>query len=180
MNMNPVSINQNDTILNKEALNGRVNIVDIPHHLQFQMQEKIAVKNKTTEYREALNGVWENTLLSQVYFSSDNVQIIQNGLRAGVYQMSGNKYVIAPQNIDTLKIIMRSIYLQYAEHREDDIKGQVTKLNQLVLDYAIPNVFNEAEGYVKYCRDQSTLATPMDLPKQSEKEFKQLEFKPWV
>ena len=121
MNMNPVSINQNDTILNKEALNGRVNIVDIPHHVQFQMQEKIAVKNKTTEYREALNGVWENTLLSQVYFSSDNVQIIQNGLRAGVYQMSGNKYVIAPQNIDTLKIIMRSIYLQYAEHREDDI-----------------------------------------------------------
>ena len=144
------------------------------------MQEKIAVKNKTTEYREALSGVLEDSLLSQVYFSVENIQIVQNGLRAGVYSMSDNKYVVAPQNIDTLKIIMRSIYLQFAEHREDDIKGQVSRLNKLVLDYAISNVYNEAEGYVKYCRDQSTLVTPLDLPRQSDREYKQLEMKPWV
>ena len=178
--MNPVSINHNDNILSKEALNGRVNIIEVPPHIQFQMQEKIALKNKTTEYREALAGVWEDSLLSQVYFSADNIQIVQNGLLAGVYQMSGNKYVIAPQNIETLKIIMRSIYLQYAEHREEDIKGQVTRLNKLVLDYAIPNVYNEAEGYVKYCRDQSTLVTPLELPRQADREYKQLEMKPWV
>lgn len=178
--MNPVSINHDDNILSKETLNGRVNIVEVPHHIQFQMQEKIAVKNKTTEYREALAGVWEDSLLSHVYFSADNIQIVQNGLRAGVYQMSGNKYVIAPQNIETLKIIMRSIYLQYAEHRKDDIKGQVARLNKLVLDYAIPNVYNEAEGYVKYCHDQSTLVTPLELPRQSDREYKQLEMKPWV
>jgi hypothetical protein len=178
--MNPVSISHNDNILSSEALNGRVNIVDVPHHIQFQMQEKIAVKNKTTEYREALSGVLEDSLLSQVYFSVENIQIVQNGLRAGVYSMSDNKYVVAPQNIDTLKIIMRSIYLQFAEHREDDIKGQVSRLNKLVLDYAIPNVYNEAEGYVKYCRDQSTLVTPLDLPRQSDREYKQLEMKPWV
>ena len=180
MNMNPVKVDQNDSILNKEALNGRINIIDVPQHIQFQIQEKIAVKNKTSEYREALSGVWENHVLSQVYFSAENIQIIQNGLRAGVYKMSGDKYVIAPQNMDTLKIIMRSIYLQYAEHREDDITGQVSTLNQMVLDYAVPNVFNEAEGYVKYCRDQSTLVTPLDLPKPSDKEYKQLELKPWV
>ena len=94
--------------------------------------------------------------------------------------MSSNKYVVAPQNIETLKIIMRSIYLQYAEHREEDIKGQVTRLNKLVLDYAIPNVYNEVEGYVKYCRDQSTLVTPLELPRQADREYKQLEMKPWV
>lgn len=180
MNKNPVSIDQNDKILDTTVMNGRVNIIDIPHDVKFQMQEKIAVKNKASEYREALSGVLENTLLSQVYFSAENIQIIQNALRAGVHKMSNGEIMIPPQNIDTLKIIMRSIYLQYAEHSQDNITAQVERLNKIVLDYAIPNVYNEAEGYIKYCRDQSTLATPMELPKQSDRAFKQLELKPWV
>lgn len=180
--MNPVDINHTDTILQPENsnLNGRVNIVDIPQKVLFEMQEKIAVKNKTSEYREALQGIWEDSMLSKAYFSKENIQIVQNGLRAGVHKMSGEKYIIAPQNVDTLKIIMRSIFIQHAEHNENDITGQIVKLNNLVLDYAILNVYNEIDGYVKYCRDQSTLVVPMELPKQVDREFRQLEMKNWV
>ncbi len=167
-------------ILKQENLNGRVNIIDIPQHIQFEMQEKIAVKNKASEYRDPLTGIFEETTLSKVYFSSANIQIIQNGLRAGVYNLSDKKYVIAPQNIDTLKIIMRSIFLQHAQQTEDRIKEEVTRLNSLVLEYAIPNVYNEVEGYIKYCRDQSTLVTPMDLPQKTDREYKQLEMKHYV
>lgn len=167
-------------ILKQENLNGRVNIVDIPQHIQFEMQEKIAVKNKASEYRDPLTGIFEETTLSKVYFSSANIQIIQNGLRAGVYNLSDKKYVVAPQNIDTLKIIMRSIFLQHAQQTEDRIKEEVTRLNSLVLEYAIPNVYNEVEGYIKYCRDQSTLVTPMDLPQKTDREYKQLEMKHYV
>lgn len=179
--MNPSLFNEKqETILKQENLNGRVNIVDVPQNIQFEMQEKIAVKNKSTEYRDALNGIFEETTLSKVYFSSENIQIIQNGLRAGVYNMSEKKYAVAPQNIDTLKIIMRSNYLQFAEHGNEDIKSEVTKLNKLVLEYAIPNVFNEVEGYIKYCHDQSTLVTPLDLPQQPDREFKTLELKNYI
>ena len=179
--MNPSLFNEKqETILKQENLNGRVNIVDVPQNIQFEMQEKIAVKNKSTEYRDALNGIFEETRLSKVYFSSENIQIIQNGLRAGVYNMSEKKYVVAPQNIDTLKIIMRSNYLQFADHGNEDIKSEVTKLNKLVLDYAIPNVFNEVEGYIKYCQDQSTLVTPLDLPQQPDSDFKTLEIKNYI
>ena len=94
--------------------------------------------------------------------------------------MSEEKYVIAPQNIDTIKIIMRSIYLQYAEHKPEDITEQVERLNKFVLEYAVPNVYNELIGYLKYCRDQSTLVTPIDLPVQTDREFRQLEMKPFV
>ena len=94
--------------------------------------------------------------------------------------MSEKKYVVAPQNIDTLKIIMRSNYLQFADHGNNDIKSEVTKLNKLVLEYAIPNVFNEVEGYIKYCQDQSTLVTPLDLPQQPDREFKTLEHKNYI
>jgi len=179
-NINPVSVNENSQIIGDKH-NGRINLIEQPStNVLFQMQEKIGVRNKATEFREALNGIWESNVLAQVYFSADNIQIIQNGLRAGVYKMSNEKYIIAPQNIDTLKIIMRSIYLQYAEHYEDDITGQVERLNKLVLDYAVPAVYGEATGYVKYCEDQSTLVTPMRWPQHSDREYKQLVLNPFM
>ena len=181
MNLTSVDIYQNNQILNQSAYNGRVNIVEAPSaEMQFKMQERIAVKNKTSEYRDALAGDIESNMLATVYFSAENIQIVQNGLRAGVYKMSGDKYIIAPQNIDTLKVIMRSIFLQYAEYDMNNIKKEVARLNKLVLDYAVSSVYNEAVGYMKYCEDQSTLVVPLELPRQSDREYKQLELKQWV
>lgn len=172
--------NQYNSSILPVKLNGRINIVEPPSpNILFKMQEKIAIKNKATEYREALNGIWECNVLEQVFFSAENIQIIQNGLRAGVYAMSNNKYIISPQNIDTLKIIMRSIYLQYAEHYPDKITEQVERLNKLVLDFAIPTVYKETIGYLKYCEDQSTIAIPLEIPRHHDRQYKQLELKQW-
>ena len=181
-NIFPVSIHDNNnSIIQQKQYNGRVNIVENPStDILFKMQEKIATRNKATEFREATDGIWESNVLAQVYFSAANIQIVQNGLRAGVYKTSKDKFVVAPQNIDTLKIIMRSIYLQYAEHFEKDITGQVERLNKLVLDYAIPSVYGEAVGYVKYCEDQSSLVVPLQLPRHHDREYKQLKLKPWI
>jgi len=176
----PVDINYNQSILDMGRFNGRVNIVEPESpDAVFKMQERLAVKNKATEYRDALSGVWEDNLLAQAFFSAENIQILQNGLRAGVYEMSEKKFVIAPQNIDTLKIVMRSIYLQYAEHRTDGITAQIERLNRLVLNYCIPTVYGEAVGYQKYRLDQSTLVMPLSIPEHHDRQYKQLELKPW-
>jgi hypothetical protein len=179
--LNPDPINNVNKILDMQRYNGRVNIAEFPSSdIVFKMQEKIAIKNKTSEYREALDGTLESNVLAQVYFSADNIQIVQNGLRAGVYKMSNNKFVIAPQNIDTLKIIMRSIYLQYAEHSEDiSVTKQVETLNKIVLDYVVPTLYNETMGYLKYIEDQSTLVRPLSMPNMVDRDYKQLELKPW-
>ena len=168
-----------DSILNYEQYNGRINILeDSDPEIRFQMTEKIAIKNKATEYREAITGVHEDNILAKVYFSEGNVQILQNGLRAGVYKMSDKKIVVPPQNIDNLKIIMRSIYLQYAKHTKgQNITEEVQKLNNYVLDYTIKSVHGEAEGYLNYCRDQSTLVMPMERPQQVDRDYKHLEWK---
>jgi hypothetical protein len=169
------------TILDANTYNGRVDIIQPPSaEVQFQLYEKNAIKNKATEYRDALAGTWESNVLAQVFFSKENVQILQNGIRAGVYKMSNDKYVIPPQNVDTLKIIMRSIYMQYAEHYPNNITEQVERLNHLVLDYAVPTVYNEAVGYLNYCKDQSTLVVPLELPRHHDRTYKQLELKKWV
>jgi len=160
--------------------NGRVNLIEPENpDARFQMYERIAIKNKATEYRESLIGEWEANALAQVFFSEGNIQILQNGLRAGVYKMSSNKFVVTPQSIDAIKVIMRSIYLQNAQHSNTDITKQVEQLNQLFWNYAVPNLYNESMGYVKYLQDQSSLVVPLELPVQNDRNRKQLELKPW-
>ena len=168
-------------ILTQEYYNGRVNIMEQQDpDAVFKMQERIGLKNKSTGYISALSGNdWEENILSKVFFSQDNVQILQNGLRAGVYEMSNKDIVIPPQNLDQLKIVMRSTYLQYAEHKPTQIKEQVERLNKLVWDYVVPSVYKEAIGYLKYMKDQSTLVTPMDHPQHHDRQYKQLELKPF-
>lgn len=169
------------SILNLDKYNGRVNIAEPQDPIaKFRMHEKIAIKNKASNYFDALTGNLEWNVLAQVYFSEANMQIIQNGIRAGVYKMSKGAITVPPQNVDTLKIIMRSTYLQHAEHSPSDIKNQVMILNNIVLDYAVPSVYNEAIGYMKYTQDQSTLVLPMDRPLNIDRQFKQLELKAWL
>ena len=164
----------NNKILDLAKYNGRVNLMDIPNpDVQFKFAERVAVKNKATEYRGAIAGEWEDNLLSKVFFSVENIQILQNGIRAGVYEMSKKDFTVLPQNPDTIKVIMRSIYMQYAEHYPTKIREQVERLNQLVLNYAVPNVFNEAVGYIKYREDISTLAVPLELPTKIDRDYKQ-------
>jgi hypothetical protein len=169
-----------NNILNLDKYNGRVNILETPSpDAIFKMQERIAIKNSASPYGEALKGTWEDNVLAQVYFSAENIQILQNGIRAGVYALSSQKYVIAPPNIDMLKVIMRSTYMQYAEHYPSNIREQVSRLNKIVLDYAVPATYNEAVGYQKYREDQSTLVVPLELPLNHDRNYKQLQLKSW-
>lgn len=172
------SVGNNQRILDK--YNGRVNLMEAEDPMvQFQMFERIAIKNKATEYRNPLEGIWEQNILSQTFFSVENIQILQNGLRAGVYRLSKDQYVVPPQNLEALKIVMRSIYLQHAKHSPNQIREQVAKLNQLVLEYCVPFVYNECVSYIKYLQDQSTLVVPLDREVRPDREYKQLEMKPW-
>jgi Family of unknown function (DUF5761) len=174
---------QNSAILNPQnnKYNGRINIIEPENpDARFQMYERLAVKNKATEYREAMVGEWEDSLLSKAYFSAGNVQILQNGLRAGVYKMSNNQIALPPQNIDFLKIVMRNTFMQYVNYSSDPIPVQIERLNKLVLDTIVPKLYGEAMGYMKYLQDQSTLVVPLELPQQNDRNYKQLELKPWV
>lgn len=138
-------------------INGRVNILQPDHNTQFALWDKIACDSKATEYRDALKGNWQDSQLSLLFFSAQNIQLLQNGIRAGVYNMSKGQFVISPQCTETLKIIMRSIFLSYSANKQNEIQGQIAALNKMVLDYCIPQVYSEAQGYLKYLEDASTL-----------------------
>jgi hypothetical protein len=48
------------------------------------------------------------------------------------------------------------------------------------LDYCVKSVYGEAIGYLKYCQDQSSLIVPFDRPVPTDREYKQLELKPFI
>ena len=69
-------------------------------------------------------------------FSLENIEIIQNAIRAK-YMKTNKKYIIDKQDYDQLKIIMRPISL-CKPHQDNNIKEQVTALNNEVLDFCNP------------------------------------------
>ena len=62
---------------NKPCFNGRINIVQPNTKTLFNMYDKIPKDSKSTEFREALVGNWQDTTLSKAFFSGQNIQIIQ-------------------------------------------------------------------------------------------------------
>jgi len=146
------------------ASNGRVSMKQPPSTSDlFSIFEKTPVKQCAT-YRNPTAGVWENTPLSRLFFSAQNIQIIQNGIRAGVYAMSNSQYVVGEQDCDVIKVVMHGIFLQYAENRPTHLHNQVAVLNKLVLDYAIHNVYVEAKTRLFYLKDLDTMTMPMSRP----------------
>ncbi len=156
--------------------NGRVNIMDQNTSAVFTLSDHIPINDKS-DFREALNGSWSNTPLSDTFFSRENINMLQNGLRYGVYEKSNNQFVIGNQNNDELKIIMRSIFLQNSKNLPTNITEQIVNLNNKVLDYGVNQVYGEVESYMKYKRDASSLVSPMDLPSLTKENNKQLEYK---
>ena len=114
-----------------------------------------------------MTGNWINTPLSLAYFSVENIDILQNNIRKGVYEKSNGEFLIGLQDEDELKIIMRSVFLQNSLNLEINIREQIKDLNSLVESYAIEQIYKEAISYLKYKRDASNMYTLLALPTNS-------------
>jgi hypothetical protein len=60
--------------------------------------------------------------LSKAFLSYENRNIIQNGIKAGVYKLSNQQYIIDRQDDDVLNSVMNGIYVQYSLNKPDNIK----------------------------------------------------------
>ena len=168
----------NGRISNGRISNGRVDIKTPNTSTLFEMYDKIPAHQCTT-FRNPTEGLWDESPLSMTYFSQQNIQILQNGIRAGVYNKSNRQYIIGPQDCDSLKIVMRSVFLQNASNQPNNIRQQIEELNKMVLNFCIQQVYSEAQGYMKYIDDVSTLVVPIAHPVMPDNTDRQLFLKSW-
>lgn len=117
-----------------------------------------------SEAEDAIRGNVAPTPLNQAYFSPQNVQIIQNKIRREVYDRSGGEFLIDPQSVDELMIVMRAMYLQYCRNMPTQIPEQIAELNQMVADWVVPKILAECSMHKTYLRDIQNLPVPMSHP----------------
>lgn len=141
--------------------NGRVDTLKGDN---FQMYKLFETGNdKYSDFsKEAVTGIHTNTPLNSLFFSRENIDALQQGIRYLVAKHSDNKYIIGNQSEVELQIVMRAVYLQDAKHKPYGVVQQVQELNKLVLDYCVPRILEEVKMYNHYKQDVSQLPMPLE------------------
>ena len=109
-----------------------------------------------------IKGNFEKNCVNDLFFSQQNIDALQIGLKNMVANKTNGKHIIHPQSETELSIIMRSMYLQYGLNLETNIVEQVKDLNKKVLDFAVPRILVDLEQYEKYLKDASKVHVPME------------------
>ena len=91
--------------------NGRINIMGPNTGDIFELYNKNPMNTKSTPYKNALMGNQHESILSQAFFSAENITIIQNAIKAGVYHLSKGKHIIGNQITSALFPLINSILL---------------------------------------------------------------------
>ena len=114
----------------------------------------------------AIKGIHEEKGLSEVYFSKENIELLQSAIRYEVNQITGK--VIDKQSPTELSIVMRSIYLQNGNPMvsSNSIKKEVVKLNSMVIDYCSEQISTQVLQYQGYIQKLTTLPVPIERPQQ--------------
>ncbi len=97
----------------------------------------------------------------RVFFSRQNMTILQNQLKYQVFLKSDNKYIIDKQDPQELGTIMESMYYQYSSRPIEEclFKNEIERLNGIVLNYSVSNVIigiRAQNGYLKKITDNIT------------------------
>jgi|TARA_A100001015_G_C15037776_1_gene737437 hypothetical protein len=141
-------------------MSGRVNITQKGGTPLF-LQTSVEVDDKSNYY-SATKHLFQPSKLSNIYFSAENINRVHQLIKERVYDMSNKKYLIDNQNRDELKIIMKSIFLQYSTFSQTN--DEIERLNEMAIVEASRIIYTELMSYLKYKEDASSLVIPMSRP----------------
>ena len=104
------------------------------------------------------------TELPNIFYSDENITLINKKLIVAVYKNTNGEIKIKPQSSEQLLIVMRYVFIEYARHLPYDIKGQINELNCRVVSEILPNVITNAQQHIGYLKDIEKIREPLPLP----------------
>ena len=121
--------------------------------------------NKKNIDKIAIEGISESNLMSQIFLSQKNINLIQ----IKIINIINNeyKYKISKQSKNELIIIMRSVYLNNATNNyknKTEFKTELNRLNNLVVTYCVKNIVNNIKSHELYLKKINNDLNPIDLP----------------
>ena len=141
---------------------------------KFNMQEMPSAffcnNNKSDELRNELikNQVriseCEQGDLENLFFSNENIDLINKQLIIQVFRITKGEFRISPQKHEDLIIVMRYTFIEYARHLPYDITNQIRELNCTVIGQILPNIITQITQRKEYLRVISAPRELLQLP----------------
>ena len=101
------------------------------------------------------------TPVSGLFFSEQNVKLLQRAIKESVKQQTG--YKIDTQSRDDVIVIMRAVYFNnYVDPYTPKACEAVKKLNEVVIRTCTQQVADGILSYIRYTRDASQVAIPIN------------------
>ena len=141
-----------------DFLNGRVDAVSKVEDYKLNLAIDKATEHQINIISRNLNC----TEVSKIYFSIDNINLLQIGIRNKILNDTGGEINIGRQKDDELKIVMRSIYFQYGKNRTENINAQVLDLNTRVISWCVPQIISNIKQSQRYIEDISRMPVPLE------------------
>ncbi len=131
----------------------------------MESREEYTPYNTTNLANVVLRGTMEDNDVSRLFFSGENIKRIQKKIKVAVYERSQGKFKLdEDQDESDLIVVMRYIYLDYGKNLQKEIIRQVKILNDMTVNYIIPDLITNIKQYYGYIKDISNPITPMMRP----------------
>jgi hypothetical protein len=112
-----------------------------------------------------LKGALTSTPLSELFFSRDNINRLQQMIKSEVFKRSNGKYLMKTnQNESDLIIVMRAVYISDALNAPYRIVHQVKKLNHLVIERIVDEMITNIKTNEEYLNQLDKPINPIPLP----------------
>ena len=115
--------------------------------------------------KTALKGIQEDSKLSDIYFSVENIHRVQKKIKKEIFiRTNGTFKLEADQDVDELIIAMRSVYFDYARFLEKKIIHQVKELNDKVIETIVPDMITAIKQEYSYLKEINEPLKPISRP----------------
>jgi len=152
-------------MLTTEINNGRMHDIDKLIDDSIIKQETIIIDTQSTD---SVKGILEETNLSRLFFSPQNIEAIQSMIRYYVFKFTDGQ-IVSNQSQDEIFIVMRSVLLQYANFLSSNVVNEIKRLNSKVVKICSEKVSIELDQYNHYIDDLQKLPVPLDNPHYANK-----------
>jgi hypothetical protein len=153
----------NDTIIKTNSFQ------ESPFILFQDVNPKIVNKRNEMIKNMVRTSQSEITDVESLFFSDENIELINKQLILYVWKKSNNMYKVNFQDKDKLLIVMRYVYLEFARNLPYDINKQINELNCITISEIGPSVITNFEQKLGYLRDIEKRQPLLQLPQSTSK-----------
>jgi hypothetical protein len=141
----------------------RFGVQDLPSAYFCDNVKSNALRNELIKNQVRISEC-EQGDLENVFFSDENISLINKQLILSVFKKTNGKIKISDQSKENLIIVMRYVFLEHSRHLPFDIAGQIKELNCRVVGEILPNIITNANQRIDYLEEINNPRKMLPLP----------------